>query len=444
MRIAIVGTGVSGLAAAHRLRRWHDLVLFESEDRIGGHTHTHDLEIGGKSVAVDTGFIVFNDWTYPRFIGILKELGVEWQWSDMSFSVRSEKSGVEYNGASLDALFAQRRNAFRPEFLGMVRSILRFNKEAPKLLEGEGDPWDGPSLGEFIERGRYGKAFERDYIVPMGAAIWSATREKMLAMPARFFVRFFVNHGMLSVNDRPTWRTVKGGSSQYIAPIVAPFEPCIRLSRPVQRVKRNGDHVLISSAGETEVFDHVIFACHSDQALEVLADPSDAERRILGALPYQRNEALLHTDASIMPRSRKAWASWNYHLLEADAAGQAPVAVTYWMNRLQNIEASEELLVTLNRDRDVDPSKVLKRLVYHHPVFTTEGVRAQARWEEISGVRHTSYCGAYWFSGFHEDGVRAGERVAEALGAKWFPGEPDQDRSLHAAGIPIGVGALQA
>lgn len=441
MRIAIVGTGISGLAAAHRLRRWHDLVLFEADDRIGGHTHTHQVEVGGQQVSVDTGFIVFNDWTYPRFIALLEELDVAWQFSDMSFSVRSEQSGLEYNGTNLDTLFAQRRNLFRPEFLGMVRSILRFNKEAPKLLEEEGDPWSGPTLGELLERGRYGEAFERDYILPMGAAIWSATRERMLAMPARFFVRFFVNHGMLSVSERPTWRTVTGGSSSYIEPLIAPIAPCVRLNRPVERIKRDGDHVLISSAGETEVFDHVILACHSDQALGLLADPSEAERDVLGALPYQANEALLHTDASIMPRSKKAWAAWNYHLLETDREGQAPVAVTYWMNKLQDIDASEALLVSLNRSADVDPSKVLRTLRYHHPVFTREGVRAQGRWEEISGVRNTSYCGAYWFNGFHEDGVRSGERVAEALGAKWFPGERDQDRQLHAAGIPIGVGA---
>ncbi|MEO0650551.1 MAG: FAD-dependent oxidoreductase [Planctomycetota bacterium] len=417
MRIAVVGSGISGLTAAHLLSRSHEVTVFEAEsDHLGGHTQTHAVEAGGQSHRVDTGFIVFNDWTYPRFMALMESLGVRWQPSDMSFSVRSEVSGLEYNGTSLNSLFAQRSNLFRPSFLRMVREILRFNREAPAVLELEGP---GPTMGEYLEQGRYGEPFVRDYILPMGAAIWSATRAAMLDFPAKYFVGFFANHGFLSVDDRPTWQVVVGGSSSYLDPITRPFAERIRRGTPVERVARRGDHVEVTPVGGApERFDHVVLACHSDQALALLADPTDAERQVVGDIPYQPNEVLLHTDTSIMPRKQLAWAAWNYHLTDhGTGPSDAPVAVTYWMNKLQSLEASEQFLVTLNWSERVDPAKVIKRLVYHHPVYTHATVAAQGRWAEVSShERRTWYCGAYWFSGFHEDGVRSGLRVAEAFG----------------------------
>jgi predicted NAD/FAD-binding protein len=383
---------------------------------VGGHTHTHAVELGSREYAVDTGFIVFNDWTYPRFMALMRHLGVSWQPSDMSFSVRSEVTGLEYNGTSLNSLFAQRLNLLRPSFLRMVREILRFNREAPALLEADGD---GPTLGEFLEQGRYGEPFVRDYVLPMGAAIWSATRSAMLDFPARYFVRFFANHGFLSVDDRPVWQVVQGGSSSYLDPITRPFADRIHLRTPVESIARGNDGVLVRARGrEAERFDHIVLACHSDQALAMLADPSDAEREVVGAIGYQENEVLLHTDSSIMPRKRLAWAAWNYHLTDGGLGrSEAPVAVTYWMNKLQGLEAPEQFLVTLNWSDRIDPERVLRRLVYHHPVYTHAAVRAQARWDQVSSHEtRTWYCGAYWFNGFHEDGVRSGLRVAEAFG----------------------------
>ncbi len=426
MRIAIVGSGVSGLVAGHLLSRSHEVHVFEADARVGGHTNTLPVELGGRSYAVDTGFIVFNDWTYPNFIRLLDQLGVAWKKSDMSFSVKSEVTGLEYNGTSLNSLFAQRANVFRPSFLGMVRDILRFNSEAPALLEAEaaalvsGGPGDGggPTLAEYLQTGGYGEAFVRDYILPMGGAIWSASTEQMLAFPARFFVRFFSNHGMLSVDERPTWRVVEGGSGSYLEPLCRPFADRIQTSSPVEHIVRSASKVQIQVAGRApQSFDHVVIATHSDTALGLLADPSDAEREVLGALPYQANVALLHTDASLMPRKRLAWAAWNYHLLERSPQGPgAPVSVTYWMNRLQGLDAPQDVFVTLNRDGEIAPEHLLARIEYAHPTYTSEGVTAQGRWSEISGQRGTHYCGAYWSWGFHEDGVRSGLRVAAAFG----------------------------
>ena len=417
MRIAVVGSGISGLTAAHLLSRRHAVTVYEAaSDHLGGHTQTHTVDVGGRTHRVDTGFIVFNDWTYPRFMALMRALGVTWRPSDMSFSVRSEVTGLEYNGTSLNALFAQRTNLFRPSFLGMVREILRFNREAPAVLELEGP---GPTLGEYLERGGYGEPFVRDYILPMGAAIWSATRSAMLAFPAKSFVRFFANHGFLSVDDRPTWQVVEGGSSSYLEPLCRPFAERIRRGTPVERVARRPGGVDVTPrGGSTETYDQVVLACHSDQALALLSDPTEAEHEVIGAIPYQPNEVVLHTDASLMPRKRLAWAAWNYHLTDhGTGPSEAPVAVTYWMNKLQSLEAEEQLLVTLNWSDRIDPRRVLRRLVYHHPVYGHPTVAAQARWAEVSShERRTWYCGAYWFHGFHEDGVRSGLRVAEAFG----------------------------
>jgi predicted NAD/FAD-binding protein len=405
VKIAIIGTGIAGNVAAHHLARDHEITVYEADNRIGGHTNTIEVEHAGKDYSVDTGFIVFNARTYPNFIGLLQELGVPWQDSDMSFSVRDEKSGLEYNGTTLNTLFAQRRNLFRPSFHRMIRDILRFNREARELLEPDAPP---VTLDDYLRLNRYSREFIDQFILPMGAAIWSARPEVMGRMPARYFVRFFDNHGMLSVNDRPVWRVIRGGSRSYLAPLVAGHRERIRLNAPVESIRRLPDHVEIKARGcEAEQFDHVFIACHSDQALQMLADPSATEREVLGAITYQENEAVLHTDASLMPQRKLAWAAWNYHLL---ARRQDRVAVTYNMNILQGIDAPVQFCVTLNNTQAIDPESVLYTARYSHPVFTPEAVAAQQRQGEINGATtngpgRTWYCGAYWRYGFHEDGV---------------------------------------
>ena len=410
MRLAIVGTGIAGLAAAHRLHPSHDITVFEAGAHIGGHTHTHDIELGGRHWAIDTGFIVFNDWTYPNFIALMNELGVESQPSSMSFSVRCEKTGLEYNGTTLNTLFAQRRNLFSPSFHRMIRDILRFNREAPGFLDS-GD--DTTRLGNYLTANRYRQEFRDHYIIPMGAAIWSAAPGDMLDFPARYFIRFFHNHGMLSVDDRPQWRVIRGGSRCYVEPLTAPFRERIHLNTPVMRIIRDEKGVTVQTATGSEArFDAVVLACHSDQALAMLDEPSHVEREILGAIPYQENETILHTDASVLPRAKRAWAAWNYHI---PREARDRVAVTYDMNILQGLEAPETFCVTLNyRDR-IDPDRILKRLTYHHPAYTPAGIAAQSRHAEISGINRTYYAGAYWGFGFHEDGVKSGLRVAKQI-----------------------------
>jgi predicted NAD/FAD-binding protein len=404
MKIAIVGSGIAGNVAARQLCREHEITVYESGGHVGGHSHTHTVELGGRSFQVDTGFIVFNDWTYPRFQALLQELDVATQASAMSFSVRNDAAGLEYNGTTINTLFAQRRNLLRPSFLAMVRDILRFNREAPLLLHQGGGELP---LGELLQRQRYGRPFIDHYIIPMGAAIWSTSPGSMFAFPARFFVRFLMNHGMLSVNDRPLWRTVSGGSARYVEKLTATFRDRIRLNTPVEWIRRQPGSVFLKARGqEQQRYDAVFFACHSDQALALLADPTAAEREVLGAIPYQRNEAVLHTDARLMPRRRLAWACWNYHSLPQR---DGPLALTYNMNMLQNLDAPEQLLVTLNRSDAVDPSRVILRAAYDHPVFTPESVAAQARHREVNGHHGTYYCGAWWRNGFHEDGVVSAE-----------------------------------
>jgi predicted NAD/FAD-binding protein len=401
MRIAVIGSGISGMVAAYRLSRGHEVTVYEAGAYVGGHTNTVDVEYEGKSYAVDTGFIVFNDWTYPRFIEIMSELGVSWQPSSMSFSVRCEKTGLEYNGTNLNALFAQRRNFLRPAFLRMIKDILRFNRRAPELLRGDG----AESLGEYLRRESYSRYFVDHYIIPMGAAIWSSRPIDMLHFPARFFVEFFANHGFLSVNERPTWRVIRGGSREYVKRLTAPYASRIHLNSPVASLQRQRHQVALRLRnGSVEHFDDVVLACHSDQALKLLSDPSPEECAILGAIPYQANEALLHTDARLMPKRALAWAAWNYHL---PIEQYERVTVTYNMNILQSIAAPAQFLLTLNRGADVDPARVIGRYVYDHPVYTSRAVAAQARRHEINGVRHTYYCGAYWGYGFHEDGVKS-------------------------------------
>ena len=399
MKIAIVGAGIAGNVAARELHREHDVIVFEAGRHVGGHSHTHEIEAHGRTWHVDTGFIVFNDRTYPHFTALLDALAVPSHESSMSFSVRDDIADLEYNGTSLDALFAQRRNLLRPSFLGMVRDILRFNREAPRLLD---EPGGELPLGELLERGRYGRSFVDHYVVPMGAAIWSTDAASMMQFPARFFVRFLHNHGMLSVNDRPMWRTVRGGSARYVERLVAPFRDRIHLATPVEQVRRIPGGVIVTPRGcDAQRFDAVFLACHSDQALALLADPSPVEREVLAAIPYQANEAVLHTDARLMPRRRRAWAAWNYHV----RPGGGPVALTYNMNILQRLDAPEPFLVTLNHTDVIDPRRVLRRMTYHHPLYTPASVAAQARHREIDGEHATYYCGAWLRNGFHEDGV---------------------------------------
>jgi len=438
-RIAIIGTGIAGLTAAWHLRDRHELVLFEANNYVGGHTATKDVEYGGRQYAIDTGFIVFNDWTYPNFIALLEALGAPWQFSNMSFSLRCERSGLEYNGTSVNSLFAQRRNALNPRFLRMIADILRFNVRAKELLTpptiaGHPDPEGQLTLGDYLAEGGYSRAFIERYIIPMGRAIWSATGRGMLDFPVRFFVDFFNRHGFLNVDDRPTWRTITGGSREYARRLTANFGECVRLATPVQRVRRSDDGVWINSRAGGERFDQVFFACHSDQALAILEDPSDNEQQILGAFPYQENDVVLHTDRSMLPRAPLARAAWNYHLLDPDSGR---VALTYDMNVLQAIDAEVTFMVTLNRTAEIDSAKVLGRYTYHHPVYTPAAVTAQGRRREISGVRRTHYCGAYWRYGFHEDGVVSGlwalEDFARATGSAPPPAprlEPVR-RSLH-------------
>ena len=404
MKIAIIGSGIAGNTIAHHLHQHHDITVFEANSHVGGHTHTHDIEIFGKNYAIDTGFIVFNDRTYPQFIDLLDSLKVAWQPSQMSFSVRNETSGLEYNGTSLNSLFAQRRNLFKPSFYGMILDILRFNKQSVALLNSN----DEIKLGDYLLNNGYKPAFINEYIVPMGAAIWSTDAAKMMDFPARFLVRFFHHHGMLTVNNRPQWRTISGGSARYVEKLSAAFSHKIRLNTPIVSVVRQDDCVKIKPKhGDEETFDYVFFACHSDEALKLLnANSTLLERDILGAIPYQENTVYLHHDISLLPKRKLAWAAWNYHVT---AHPSNKVLVTYNMNILQNITSPQPILVTLNHTNFINPAKVIKRLKYTHPVFNIAGAAAQARHAEISGHNRTGYAGAYWRNGFHEDGVMSAQ-----------------------------------
>jgi len=416
VKIAVVGTGISGLSAAYFLHREHQITVFESDSIIGGHTATKQVSYHGKDYAVDTGFIVFNDWTYPNFIRLMDELGVASNATEMSFSVSCEKTKLEYGGSGLNTLFAQRSNLFKPRYWGMLRDIMRFNKNAITDLQ-QGNIDQSMTLGEYLNINGYGKTFTDKYLIPMGSAIWSSSTDDMLDFPVLFFVRFFKNHGLLSVTNRPQWRVIKGGSSEYLTPLTAGFKHNIRLNSPVTSIKRHADGVTITTenSGE-EHFDEVIIACHSDQALTLLDDVTAAEQEILSAIPYQNNDVVLHTDDSILPDRKLAWSSWNYWLRK-DKQHQA--VLTYDMNILQGIDAPCTFCVTLNASDAIDADKILGRYQYSHPVFSLKSIAAAQRWEEINGVKNTWFCGAYWRNGFHEDGITSGLRVARALGVKW-------------------------
>lgn len=399
MKIAVIGTGIAGNIAAWHLNQAHDVTVYEANDYVGGHTHTHSLDIRGEQLQVDSGFIVFNEKTYPNFIAMLEQLGVARQKTDMSFSLHCENTGFEYCGSDLNGLFAQRRNLLSPRFYRLIADILRFNREAPALLASNDTT---VTLGEYLRSEKYGDGFIRHYILPMGAAIWSTELELMLGFPAAFFVRFLHNHGLLSISDRPQWYVVKGGSKSYVDALTASFRDKIRLSSPVTSVRRFADRVEVEANGQVDTYQAVFFACHSDQALRMLGDATRLEQSVLGAFPYQKNTALLHTGNHMLPDRRRAWASWNYRL------GQHEVnkpTVTYYMNRLQSLQCAQTLCVTLNNDAAVPDSSVLAAMNYDHPLFTREAVAAQARQGEINGSNRAFFCGAYWRYGFHEDGV---------------------------------------
>lgn len=410
MRIAIVGAGVSGLTAAHYLGKCNEVTLFEADTRLGGHANTVEVDDGARKLPVDTGFLVFNTRTYPRFVGLLEELGVGWVPSDMSFSVRSEARDFEYGGRDLGTLYAQRRNLASARFHRMVWDIARFYREARELVA------DGTELplGAWLEQRRYSRGFIDDHLLPMLRAVWSARRDVALEFPARFLARFFENHGFLSLAPA-RWLTLPGGSRTYVTALERRFRGEIRRGAPVTRVAREAAGVRVTARGQaSESFDHVVLACHADQALALLADPSPLERELLAAFPYQSNHAVLHTDERVMPRRRRAWSSWNVHL---DDAGIDGACITYWLNSLQPLATRVNYFVTLNPATPLDPARVVGRFDYAHPVFGVASTLAQARHGELIGERHTSFCGAYWRNGFHEDGVVSALRVCERLGA---------------------------
>ena len=405
-KIGIIGSGISGLACAYRLSEKNDITVFEANDYIGGHTHTVEVEKDGEISAIDTGFIVFNDRTYPHFVKLIKELGVPFQKSEMSFSVRNDSINLEYNGNNLNTLFAQRRNLCSPRFLRMLADIIRFNRDV--LREKDRD--HGLTIGEYLARTRFSPLFKENYLLPMISAIWSMGLSDCLDFPLQFFARFFVNHGLLDVVNRPQWYTIAGGSSRYIEPLTERFKHSIRLKTPVTEVRRQEDGVLIKTSLEAQLFDEVVLACHGDQALALLTQPTEREKAVLGQFRCSTNQVVLHTDTSHLPRRKLAWASWNYRMVDA---AKEQTTLTYNMNILQRLNKKYTYLVTLNQE--IEKSHVLASYTYRHPVYTIGATTAQQQWSTISGKDRIHFCGAYWFNGFHEDGVRSGQRVAQML-----------------------------
>jgi predicted NAD/FAD-binding protein len=412
MKIAIIGAGIAGLTSAYYLGKQHQVTVFEANNYAGGHTDTHHVEINGEILAVDSGFIVFNEHNYPGFTRLLNELGVVWENTDMSFSAVNERTGLEYGAAGFNRLFAQRRNLLNPAFYSMLWEISRFYREAPALLVSDDDTL---TLGDYLHNNRYSREFIEDHIMPMACALWSGSPTTIRSFPARYFVAFMQNHRMLQINDRPQWRVVKGGSNQYVKVILKKLGSSVRLSCPVQGIQREPGGARITTARYgMERFDAVVLACHSDQALALLKDASPAESNILGAIPFQENIATLHSDVSQMPRHRAAWSSWNARI---PVGGAERCTVSYWMNLLQNLPCKTPLIVSLNAGERIDRSKVLTERVYHHPVYTPRSLAAQKRRGEINGVNHTWFCGAYWGWGFHEDGVNSALSVVAGINA---------------------------
>ena len=404
-RIAVIGSGISGLAVAYYLQRHHQVTVYEADRRPGGHSHTHDLDISGTALSVDSGFIVFNDRTYPRFIELLDSLDIASTPTEMSFSVSGQ--GVEYNGHSLNTLFADRKNMVRPGFLRMVNDILRFNRESRNMSDAD----RLLDTGAYLDKHRYSQEFCARYLLPMAAAIWSTGTGSITEFPIEALVRFFDHHGLLDLRDRPQWRVIKGGSKNYVNKVVSQLSD-LRLSSPVIRIERDKEAVRIVTPETQDSFDYAVVAVHSDQVLSMLADPSPEELSIFRRMKYSRNEAKLHTDARIMPQRQLAWASWNYHL----ERGEGHAALTYYMNRLQHLPVETPVLVTLNDPGIIDDDKVLAVMQYDHPFYDHDMLSAQKEWEKVSGQQRTYYAGAYWQNGFHEDGVVSALRVCEQLG----------------------------
>jgi predicted NAD/FAD-binding protein len=413
MKIAVIGGGIAGLGAAWLLSREHEVVLFEGENRLGGHTHTHRMTLGGRKFAVDTGFIVYNNENYPLLTRMFDELGVASEPTTMSFSVHDDRNGLEYNAGSLGGLFCQPRNLFAMPFLRMLNEIRRFYREAPALLETQGA---GPTLGDYLQEHQYSPMFIEDHLIPMASALWSSPSTQIRGIPAKYLIRFMRNHHMLKIGGRPQWRVVTGGSSRYIEAMRREWKVQERLDTPVLRILRTEGYVRLATDYGEERFDHAVLACHSDQALALLGDACELERDILGSIPYQENDVVLHTDLSLLPGNRKAWAAWNAHV---PSDPNAPCTVSYCMNILQSLDIPETLVVTLNRTQDIDPSKIIARMRYQHPVYTQSSVDARNRRGAINGLRRTWFSGAYWRYGFHEDGLRSAVDVARGLGVEW-------------------------
>lgn len=415
-KIAIIGSGIAGLSCAHLLHKKYEITVFEKNNYIGGHTATIDIQVDGVKRAIDTGFIVFNDRTYPYFEKLLKRIGVERQPTEMSFSVHNHQTGFEYNGHTFASLFAQKRNIFRPRFWKLLSDIVRFNTLCKKLYH-DNDYQSEQMLGQLLDQHGFNDFFRYHYILPMGAAIWSTSIKEMSNVGVEFFVKFFFNHGLLDITNRPQWYVIPGGSREYINPLISGFKDKIKLNTDIQSIFRTPEQVLIRlKNGTVEQFDKVIFACHSDQALALLENPSTDEKAILSAIPYTENSVILHTDTALLPKRKAAWASWNYLL--TDNLDKAAV-VTYQMNILQGITSKTQFCVTLNHREGIDKTKILREFTYHHPVFNKTSIAAQQQKQLIDGANNSYFCGAYWYNGFHEDGVKSAVDVARKLGVEF-------------------------
>ncbi|MGP9802428.1 NAD(P)/FAD-dependent oxidoreductase [Rheinheimera sp. NSM] len=418
MRVAVVGGGISGMMSWYLLQQKYAVTMLEANDYLGGHTATVEIDVAGQTYAIDTGFIVFNDRTYPVFNRFIAELGVPFQHTEMSFSVKNTVQNLEYNGNTLASLFAQRRNLLRPSFWFMLADIMRFNKLGKRLLAADDADLD-LSLGDFLLKHDFGAAIRDNYLMPMGAAIWSAGLADMPAFPVRFFLRFFNNHGLLNINDRPQWSVIQGGSKRYVDALQARLgADSVKLNQHITAINRDDNGVTLSFAdGRTEHYDKLVLACHSDQALRLLGDSAtEQERAVLGGIAYQKNDVVLHTDARLLPQRKRAWAAWNYNL---DANVNDRATLTYNMNLLQGITAPVTFCVTLNNTPAIAAEKILGVYQYEHPVYNHYTLAAQKQRSKINGHNHTYFCGAYWYNGFHEDGARSAVDVAALLGVAY-------------------------
>ena len=426
-RVAVVGTGIAGLSAAWMLNNHCDITVFESEAEVGGHSHTVNVGTGDKPLWLDMGFIVFNEPCYPNLVSLFAHLDVEHQLSDMSFGVSIDKGSLEYCSLGLRGLFAQWRNLIRPRFLSLLLDVVRFYREAPKDLAARAR--EGYRLGDYLRDRNYGRAFIDDHLLPQAAAIWSTSAAQIMDYPFRAFITFFENHGLLQILDRILWRSVVGGAQAYVTKLIAPFADRIRTKTAIRSVSRQAGGVLVTDQyGQVHVFDEVVFATHADVTLRLLGDATAVERRTLGAFSYTSNEVVLHTDTAFMPKRKAAWSSWNY-MGERDASNTQQLCVTYWMNLLQVLQTKQDYFVTLNPTHAVDPVKTIKRIVFEHPLFDAAAIAAQDRLGDLQGVNGTWFCGAYFGSGFHEDGLQSGLAVAEAMTGVRRPWDFDWSKS---------------